>query len=122
MLYPLEAAEAAKKALSMASTAPELFTLYQVRLIKESQVVLRRHLGAILTTEQEAPLTIHYSLQAAEAAGKAEIMAFDAAELSRSAHTKSALTAAIKASQAYNQVSSFSKYMCMSQGIVLEEY
>jgi hypothetical protein len=43
-------------------------------------------------------------LQAAEAAGKAESMAFNAAELSRTAHTKNALKSAIEASQAYNQV------------------
>ena len=43
-------------------------------------------------------------LQAAEAAGKAESMAFTAAQLARTAHTKAALAAAISASQAYNQV------------------
>ncbi len=45
-----------------------------------------------------------YALQAAEAAGKAEKMAFNAADLSRTAHTKNALKSAIEASQAYNQV------------------
>ena len=44
-------------------------------------------------------------MQAAEAAGKAESMAFSAAQLARTAHTKAALAAAISASQAYNQVS-----------------
>ena len=44
-------------------------------------------------------------MQAAEAAGKAESMALNAAQLARTAHTKAALAAAISASQAYNQVS-----------------
>ena len=43
-------------------------------------------------------------MQAAEAAGKAESMALNAAQLARTAHTKAALAAAISASQAYNQV------------------
>jgi hypothetical protein len=42
--------------------------------------------------------------QAAEAAGKAEAVAVTAAQLSRTAHTRAALAAAISASQAYNQV------------------
>lgn len=45
-------------------------------------------------------------LQAGEAAGKAEAVALNAAQLSRAAHTKAALAAAISASQAYNQVCS----------------
>ena len=45
-----------------------------------------------------------WSAQAGEAAGKAEAVALNAAQLSRSAHTKAALAAAISASQAYNQV------------------
>ena len=49
-------------------------------------------------------VTVLCMLQAAEAAGKAESMAFNAAELSRTAHTKNALKSAIEASQAYNQV------------------
>lgn len=47
-------------------------------------------------------------LQAGEAAGKAEAVALNAAQLSRAAHTKAALAAAISASQAYNQVCSLS--------------
>lgn len=42
--------------------------------------------------------------QAGEAAGKAEAVALNAAQLARAAHTKAALAAAISASQAYNQV------------------
>ena len=49
-------------------------------------------------------LTLLLRMQAAEAAGKAESMAFSAAQLARTAHTKAALAAAISASQAYNQV------------------
>ena len=48
-------------------------------------------------------LTGRLAVQAAEAAGKAEAMAASAAQLSRAAHTKAALAAAISASQAYNQ-------------------
>ncbi len=42
--------------------------------------------------------------QAAEAAGKAEAVAVKAVQLSRTAHTRAALAAAISASQAYNEV------------------
>ena len=55
-------------------------------------------------------------LQAGEAAGKAEAVALNAAQLSRAAHTKAALAAAISASQAYNQVRPLSspKRQCLT--------